>query len=158
MTSFRQHEKNFDNNPSRSIYYGAFWLLGFMIIFSTIAYGLGWFGEAATVAKEEFGARSSLKKYEWFKDASETLQEKKQTIAVYEQNLTELKAEYEGTPRTEWDRIDKQQFNQWNMEVAGLKASYNKVVKEYNSQSSKFNWSAYNTTELPEEYDLYLKK
>ena len=101
----------------------------------------GWISEAENVAQEEFGATGSLKKYEWFKDAAETINEKRQTIAVYENNLKLLNEQYGKIPRKDWDRLDKQQFNQWTMEITGIKASYNKVVKEYNSQSSKFNWS-----------------
>lgn len=116
----------------------------------------GWLIEAEEVAQEEFGARGSLKKYEWFKDAAETINEKQQTIAVYENNLVNLKEDYKDVPRSKWDRLDKQQYNQWTMEITGIKASYNKVVKEYNSQSSKFNWSLYNTSDLPRSFELYL--
>lgn len=35
----------------------------FGIFVSIIGYGLGWFGEAAQVAQEEFGPRSTLEKY-----------------------------------------------------------------------------------------------
>ncbi len=127
-----------------------------MILSAILLTSCGWFSEANTVAREEFGARGSLKKYEWFKDASETIIEKKQTIEIYQANLKSLSEEYEGTKRKDWDRLDKQQFNQWKLEIVGIKASYNKVVKEYNSQSSKFNWSFYNTSDLPRNYDLYI--
>ena len=117
-----------------------------------------WVNEGATVAKEEFGPRGALAKYEWFKDASATIDEKFNTIKVYEQNKTDMLADYEGIPRKNWDKLDKRQYNQWAMEITGIKASYNKVVKEYNAASSKFNWQAFNTDEIPRSYDLYLDK
>lgn len=40
------------------------------IIFGMIGFVGGWFDEAAQVAKEEFGPRAMLQKYEWLKDAS----------------------------------------------------------------------------------------
>lgn len=111
--------------------------------------------EAADVLQEEFGAQASIKKYEWFKDAYNTLEEKRQTILVYEGNLDNIEDQYENIPRREWDRIDRKQYNQWTLEISGLKASYNKVVKEYNAQSSKFNWSLYDTT-LPQKVNTYI--
>lgn len=156
MTTFKQHEEAFDNNPKRFILRAILWLFLIGVIMSSIGWALGWFSEAAVVAKEEFGARASLKKYEWFKDASETINEKQQTILVYQGNISSMQEDYKGTPRKDWDRLDKQQFNQWKLELSGLKANYNSIVKEYNAQSSKFNWSMYNTSHLPEHFDLYI--
>jgi len=127
-------------------------------IIGSIGYGLGWFSEAATVAKTEFGAKASLKKYEWFKDCSNTIEEKRNSIKLYEANLKNIDKQYEGVKRKDWDDFDKAQYNQWSMEIVGIKASYNKVVKEYNSQSDKFNWAMYNTSDLPRSYDLYLNE
>lgn len=158
MGNYRQYEDDFENNPKGTIVKTMFWVLGIVILFSVIGYGLGWFSEAAVVAKEEFGAKASLKKYEWFKDASETIEAKRQTILVYEANLTDIDEQYGNVPRKDWDRLDKMQYNQWRAEITGIKASYNKVVKEYNAQSSKFNWRGYNTTDLPMTYDLYMDK
>lgn len=156
MGSYSQYERNFEANPKRFVWKGLLWLLGLSIVFGSIGYGLGWFSEAAEVVKEEFGPKAALKKYEWFKDASETLNEKRNTIMVYESNLKDMKEDYKEIPRFKWADIDKQQYNQWRMEITGIKASYNKVAKEYNSQSSKFNWSSFNTSNIPETYDLYL--
>ena len=139
-----------------SIYKIGLWIVGFIIVFSTISYELGWFSEAVTVAKQEFGATAALKKYEWFKTVSSTLDEKKNTIQVYESNIDQMKIDYADTPRPKWEDVDKLQYNQWVTEVSGLKANYNDIVKDYNAQSSKFNWSAFNTTELPKKYDQYL--
>lgn len=117
-----------------------------------------WINEGATVAREEVGPRAALKKYEWFKDASATIEEKGHTIRVYEMNRTDMFESYGSIPRKDWDTLDKRQYNQWSMEITGIKASYNKVVKEYNSASSKFNWNLFDTVDIPQAYDLYLDK
>jgi hypothetical protein len=50
--------------------------------------------------------------------------------------------EYEGVSKCDWDRLDKSQYNQWKVELTGLKASYNQLASEYNAQSQKFNWGS----------------
>lgn len=120
-----------------------------VIAISAISYVLGFFGEAADVAKEEFGPRAMLQKYEMFKDMSAQLDKKKADISVYKQRLTNLEESYEGESRRNWDRIDKEQMNQWNLEVAGVIASYNSLAAEYNAQMSKFNWKFANKGDLP---------
>lgn len=109
----------------------------------------GVFGEAAQVAKEEFGPRAMLKKYEWFKDAAAQLDKKKADIDVYKARIDSLKADYEGVKRKDWARSDTEQMHIWNAEFAGVKASYNSLAAQYNSQMSKFNWSFTNAGDLP---------
>ena len=47
-------------------------------------------------------------------------------------------------------RSDKEQMYVWMSEVAGIKASYNQLVSEYNSQMSKLNWRFCNVGNLPQ--------
>jgi len=133
-----------------------FRILLLLLTIGVVSSSCSWAIEGAQVAKEEVGPRAMLKKYEWFKDASATIDEKIHTINVYETNIVNMKEIYLDVPRKDWDRIDKQQYNQWSAEITGIKASYNKVVKEYNAQSSKFNWDYFNTVDIPESYNLYL--
>ena len=111
---------------------------------------LGWFQEAAEVSREEFGPRALLQKYEWFKDASAQLDKKQADIRVYEARLDALEQAYTGVDRAQWDRVDKQQSNQWHAELAGVIASYNGLAAEYNAEMSKFNWRFANVGELPQ--------
>lgn len=124
-------------------------LLPLILLFSVVGYGLGWFSEAAQVAQEEFGARAMLQKYEWFKDASAQLDKKQADIRVYEQRMTQMKDDYAKLERHKWSREDREQFNIWSSEVAGVKASYNSLAAEYNSEMAKFNWRFANVGELP---------
>ena len=128
-----------------------FFLL-FSVLFiglSVIGNSLGWFNEALQVTNEEFGPKAMLQKYEWFKDSSAQLDKKRADIQVYQQRFTALKESYGDTPRKDWDRTDKESFNQWNVEVAGVIASYNSLAAEYNSQMAKFNWRFAETGQLP---------
>lgn len=127
-----------------------------VFLLSMFGKGLGWFSEAADVAKEEFGARASLTKYEWFKDASAQLEKKLADIDTYQQSLASLQDSYEDTPRKDWDRFDKQNWQQLTQELNGIKSSYNTLAAEYNANSEKFNWSIYKGSDVPPiQYNQY---
>jgi hypothetical protein len=114
---------------------------------------LGWFSEAASVAKAEFGPKRSLEKYEWFKDAAQQLQKKDADISVYETRFKNMVDSYGLVPRTAWSREDREQWNLWQSEVAGITASYNALAADYNAQMQKFNWQYADTTGgIPREY------
>ncbi|KKN15708.1 hypothetical protein LCGC14_0983470 [marine sediment metagenome] len=110
---------------------------------------LGWFGEAAQVAREEFGPREALRKYEWFKDVSAQLDKKQADIGVYQSRQDGMGETYSALPRQDWPREDREQYNVWSTEVAGVTASYNTLAAEYNAQMAKFNWQFVNRGELP---------
>ena len=146
-----------DRGPNSAISAGTGFMVKVVIglfIVSVVIGGLGfvsgWFGEAATVAQEEFGPEAALEKYEWFKNASAQLDKKRADIKVYEANVQDLESDYEGTPRSKWDRVDKQQLSQWKMEVSGIKASFNSLAAEYNANSAKFNWKMFDTGKAPD--------
>jgi hypothetical protein len=128
------------------------------ILISGIGYGLGWFGEAAKVTQEEFGPRAMLEKYEWFKDAAAQLEKKQADIAVYEGRVKAMDETYKDRPRHQWPREDREQYNVWMSEVAGVKASYNSLAADYNAQMAKFNWRFANVGELPKGADRPLPR
>jgi hypothetical protein len=157
MASLEQHAESFENNPVGYFKKVILWVIGLSIVLGVIGYGLGWFSEAGDVAQKEFGAKAALKKYEWFKDASAKLEQKKNDIAIYEKKVENLNEQYKGSKRKDWDRTDKETLNQWETELAGVKLSYNSLAAEYNSQSSKFNWAPFKG-DIPENYEQYLTK
>ncbi len=105
--------------------------------------------EAVDVAHEEYGARAAVRKYEWFKDTAAQLQKKMADIEVYKQRISVMEKDYEGTKRKDWDRTDKEQKNQWHNELAGVRASYNGLAAEYNSNMSKANFRYANVGDVP---------
>jgi len=143
----------------------ALWFVIPLVIgLSILGYVLGWFEEAAKVAKDEFGPKAMLVKYEWFKDTAAQLDKKRADVDVFEGRITRLAADYRGIQRGKWARDDREQYSVWASEVAGVKASYNQLASEYNSQMAKFNWAFANVgmlppgaeTPLPREYKSYI--
>ena len=107
------------------------------------------FGETAQVAQEQFGPRAALKKYEWFKDAAAQLEAKRANIEVLNGRLGAMEEGYNHASRSEWAREDREQYNIWMSETAGVKASYNQLAAEYNAQMAKANWRFANAGDLP---------
>lgn len=128
------------------------------VFVGVIGYGLGWFGEAAQVTQEEFGPRAMLQKYEWFKDAAAQLEKKQADITVYDGRMKSMSETYKDLARHKWPREDREQYNVWVSEVAGVKASYNSLAAEYNAQMAKFNWRFANVGELPKGADMPLPR
>jgi hypothetical protein len=123
-----------------------FVVLPFIAMFalsSIFGNAIGLFSEGAAVAGEELGPRAALRKYEWFKNASTQLARKAADITVYQSRVDDMAEGYMGTPRKDWDRVDKEQMSQWMAEVARVKASYNGLAAEYNAAASKVNWASF---------------
>ena len=141
--SLDDHLSEFEASPKRKIRRGICCVLGIVLVLGIAGYLFGWIGETGRVIQEEFGPEAAIEKYEWFIDASNQLDKKLADIDVFTENMESLKKSYGSTPRADWDRVDKQQLNQWNMEIAGIKASYNSLAAEYNAASEKFNWKVF---------------
>ena len=147
---------NWNNiDPSKSkgpIGFGMKWIF---IIFALVCFGgvlsysAGWIGDAGQVAKEQFGPKALLQKYEWFKDASAQLDAKVANIDAAQARIKSMDETYKGTPRTQWARADLEQYNLWQNEVSGLKANYNNLAAEYNAAMAKFNYRFTNAGDLP---------
>lgn len=105
------------------------------------------FGEGRQVIKEELGPRAMLKKYEWFKDAAAQLDKYKADIVNFQEQIDDLRADYEGVPRKDWDRVDKQTMSQYKQQRTGVLAMYNRLAAQYNAQSNKVNWQYFDTTD-----------
>lgn len=155
MANLMEEGNNFTNNPRKYVRKTIFWAVGIIILVAVALYAFGWLSEAAKVTKDEFGPKASLKKYEWFKDVSAKLEQKKADIQLYEKRIINLEEDYKGVARKDWDRTDKETLNQWESELVGIKQSYNNLAAEYNAQSSKFNWEPYKG-EIPETYAEYV--
>ena len=127
-----------------------------MLVGGVAFYALGWLGEAGQVAREETGPRAAVRKYSWFKDAAQQLQAKKADIEVFESRLKGMEETYQGLPRQDWPREDREQYNVWQSEVAGVKASFNALAAEYNANVRKVHWETFNTESLPNEFTTYV--
>lgn len=118
------------------------------VLLATVGYVLGWFGEAASVAQEEFGPREALRKYEWFKGAAAALDKKRADISIYEAEIAGLSELYGEAPAS-WPRDARQSYTQRRAELIGVRSSYNSLAAEYNAQMAKFNWRFAEAGQLP---------
>jgi len=121
--------------------------------------------DAADTVFEETKLSSSLKKYEWFKDAAAQCEAKLATIETYKARQKALTEAYEGKKRGDWSREDREQYNLWESELAGIRANYNNLAAEYNAAMSKINYAYANvgglpngaSQPLPREFKQYLE-
>lgn len=120
-------------NKTRLITMLAILTLSFPMMFM-----LGMCSEATAVAKKEFGPSAMLKKYEYFKDISAAIDEKRATIDVYKSQLQGIKNQ------------ESFQYEQSQIEMMGLISMHNRLCSEYNSAMSKFNYAFCNKGTLPE--------
>jgi len=148
--SWDSYEKAAEKGPGPILWKVGLLLLAIILVVTPITCVMGWIGEGAQVAREEFGPRALLKKYEMFKDMAASLDKTKADIAVYETRVAAMEKDYEGVPRKDWDRTDKEQMSLWRQEVAGVKAVFNSTAAEYNSAMSKFNYAFCNVGSLPQ--------
>jgi hypothetical protein len=105
-----------------------------------------------------------LDKYEWFKELSAQLDKKQSDIEIVKLRIVALSAFHKNTPLYMWPQKDREQVNVWLSEIAGLKAGFNELATQYNSENTKFNYRFVNVDELPKgaekslpkEYKLYI--
>jgi hypothetical protein len=157
-------ESRLEKGPVSFFWGLLFTVVPILLVLSLIGVGASWVSESFRVARDEFGATSLLRKYEWFKNAAASLDAKKASIKVYEKRLLSLQAGYGDLPRNKWSREDREQANLWEQEVAGMIAGYNNLAGEYNSAMAKINWRFCNAGDvpaggipLPREYRSYLE-
>lgn len=120
-------------------------------VLGIIGSGLGWFGEAATVAREEFGPRAALQKYEWFIDRANAIEKMDQDVKMFEERGANVEKQYEGygADKSKWAPDVRLQYNsarqQGRDDLLAVASQRNNLVREYNAASDKFNWSPFQT-------------
>ncbi len=142
------------------------WLAaGLMMLVGVVFLAVNWMLEPVQVAREEFGARATLKRYEWFKDAAAQIAARDASLKVFESRFAALKKAYGETPRAEWARADQEQGNLWEQEITGLIAARNSLADEYNAAMVKEHHKIFNLGAmpkdgkvLPREYVLYAQE
>jgi len=118
------------------------------VIVGGVGYVFGWFGEAASVVKEEFGPRAALEKYEWFVDTAADIRKMDRDVELFKKRLSTAEKECGGkevevpmpvvvmcTDRVAQARDD----------LLAVTSQRNGIVREYNAASAKFNWALFQT-------------
>jgi hypothetical protein len=137
-------EKSAEKGPFSFAARIVFIFAAIIMLIMLVAIPLGWFGEASSVAKEEFGPRAALQKYEWFVDQAERINKMDENVKLFEKNLASVDEAYSayGKPG-EWAPDIRIQYNSERKtasdDLLALKAQRNTLVQEYNAQSGKFN-------------------
>jgi len=136
-------------------------LLGLGLVL--IGIPMGWFGQAAEVAKDEFGPKAALEKYEWFIDQAKNIEKMSQDVVLFEERASQVETKFSSYgKKTEWTldvrMLYNEEIKQAQNDVLAVKSQRNGLVREYNAASSKFNWSAFQTEpDKPKEEFFELK-
>jgi len=143
------------------------WIIGIALFSTVIAIGCNTCNTVGNMAndglktvEDQYKPSAMLKKYEWFKDASAQLDNKIATIQMYEGRFNGIKKSYgaDSTNRRVWSRDDREQWNIWESELTGIKASYNDLASQYNSNMAKFNYAFCNVGTLPQGATIPLQR
>ena len=111
--------------------------------------------DAKDTVYNEFKVSTLLKKYEYFKYLSASIDKKRADIELYQIEVSSYTKE-----------DDKFYVEQRKSELIGIIAMHNQLCAEYNSAMSKFNYRFTNIGDLPEgateplprEYKPYINK
>ena len=123
-------------------------------VLGIVGFVAGWFGEAADVAREEFGPRAALEKYEWFIDTRERVRKLDVDVTNYSNQLETTEknnlSDY-GEDRAKWPFDVRTSFNaerdRIQTDVSAIMAQRNNLAAEYNAASDKFNWKMFKSRE-----------
>jgi len=147
------YRKEFDEDMKSAKWYfwRIFWsVLGIGIVISIIGYGLGWFGEAAQVAKDELGPKRAAEKYTWFLQQAKYVKEADANIRIYRQKDTVITKQYErdyGTNHKTWDMLASQNYQKDvrtnRDQLSAAIAARNNLVADYNAASANFLWAPF---------------
>jgi len=122
-----------------------------LTVLGIVGNAAGWFvSRSVDVVKQQADPQTLLTRYEWFKDASASLDSLKATIGTFQSNADSMEASYKGVPRNQWASTDSRQYNQWLSEISGTKADYNELAAQYNADMAKINYKFCNVGTLPQ--------
>lgn len=93
--------------------------------------------QATDVVIDEYGPEAINRKYQWLREARESLDQKQANIEVRSTVLRELEEGYGDIPRSQWDRTDKAEYSLARSELTGAQQSYNSLAAQYNAEIKK---------------------
>lgn len=127
------------------------WIVGLSIVLGSVGYVLGWFSDTAQVAKDEFGPKAAMQKYEWFIDQANRIQKMDQDIINLRSKKESVSTQFETDygKKKDWDVITKATYQkEINLATEQLNttiAQRNGLAADYNAASEKFNWRGFKT-------------
>ncbi|HEU0085377.1 MAG TPA: hypothetical protein VFQ59_00230 [Candidatus Paceibacterota bacterium] len=160
MDNWKNYHKSAQQGPS-GVLKVFFWFLGSIVVFIVIGYLFGWFSQAADVAKKEFGPKAALAKYEWFIDQANRIEKMDQDVILFEKRVISVENQYKGYGKdiSKWPPHIQVQYNverqQAREDLLAVASQRNNIVREYNSQSEKFNWAPFKTDPRKPQESFY---
>lgn len=149
--AWNDYEEAVEKGPW-SVFWKIFWTVAAMAaVILTAGYFLGWFGEAAKVAQDEFGAKAALAKYEWFIEQATRIEKMDKDIGLFEARVKGVESQYQGYGKdmAKWPPHIQVQYNkerqQAREDLIAIASQRNNLVREYNAASEKFNWKLFQT-------------
>lgn len=137
-------------------------IIALVVVLSIIGGILGWFGEAADVAREEFGPSAMRDKYQWFVQQAHSIESMDSTISVFESRVKGVDRQYSGygEDMSKWPPHIQVQYNnarqQTRDDLVAVVTQRNGLVREYNAASNDFFWENFkHEPDLPPK--LYTK-
>lgn len=122
-------------------------------LLTTLCFAVLFVAISMTMSCSELSPGRSLHKYEWFKNQYNAIEQLHTQI----ENATEQVEQYRqlyGEPST-WSFSVHEEYARLQSVRSGYISKHNKLVAEYNAESSKFNWEIFKTNDLPEKIDTY---
>lgn len=157
--SWESYETAAEKGPGALILKVLILILGLSILVGSVGYGLGWFSDAAQVAKEEFGPKAMRDKYTWFIQQAESIKKMDQDITNFEARLKSIEDKYAKYGKPENWRPDISTMYNHESQVAkddvnAVISQRNNLVKEYRAQSKNFLWKNFEkeTNRPPQDF------
>ncbi|MCK5416043.1 hypothetical protein KAI92_01295 [Candidatus Parcubacteria bacterium] len=162
--SWNEYEKAAEKGPGAILWKVFLLIVCISVVLGVTGYIFGWFGEAAKVAQNEFGPERALQKYEWFIDQANAIEKMDQDVILFRGRVGTVTKKYQGygDDMILWPPHIQAQFNkekqQADEDLLSVASQRNNLVKEYNAQSGKFNWTPFQTrTDKPvEQFHKYV--
>ena len=147
--SLKQHETEFENNPTRKIRNVLLWLTGLCILFGSIFWILGLLATPANVLQKTLKADNVIQNYEWFKQQHNDYLAINQKISGADTSVARFTRD--AGSRKDWSFEDKNEHSRLISIADGLKYQRADIVGKYNARSKMLNRELFKTSDLPAE-------
>lgn len=138
---WNSREEYFNRAPRRSVFgWGVSAIVivaGLTVVGGTVSLVINLASQPARVVQKTFDADNMIANYEWFRQQYADVQAMSVKLANAETALSSF--ETSAGPRTDWKLSDRQQWDQLNRIVLGLRNQRATMVAEYNGRASQTN-------------------
>lgn len=153
MSTLKDYENNFENNPKRTIRKVIFWLIGLGLLVSATFWVVDLVTTPAQTAKDiiqkTLKADNVLQNYEWFKQQYNDYLAI--TTKISQADTAVVRFARDAGDRAKWSFEDKNESSRLNSIADGLRFQRADIAGKYNARSMMYNRSLFKTNDLPAE-------